>query len=311
MSRRCFLKAAGAAAVIAAAGTLGCASPAGRTDTAYPTAMPTRAPVASGRLAVATDADPARLVDRAIDAYGGLSGVIKSGDRVVVKANFSWARTPAQGACNHPQVLARVMERCRDAGAAEVATIDYTIENGQACLEKSGVKKAVEGAGMKALAVRDAKDYVKQSIGGTVLESISVPKMLLDADVLIDVPVIKSHGNTRMTAGMKNLMGLVLERQYMHVHGLDDGIVDLARALRPDLVIADAYRVLKTGGPGGGGGSEVIEPHQAVVGDDMVAVDAYCARYLGLEPGDVLHVKRAHEAGLGEIDLSKISLVNA
>ena len=62
--------------------------------------------------------------------------------------------------------------------------------------------------------------------------------------MLVDVPVIKSHGNTYITAGMKNLMGLVLSPRSLH-RDLDNCIVDLARTLRPNLVIADAYRVMK------------------------------------------------------------------
>jgi len=111
-----------------------------------------------------------------------------------------------------------------------------------------------------------------------------------------------------MTASLKNLMGLVSDRQALHASAsLDVAIADLGKALQPDLVIADAFRVLATAGPRGGGENDVIKaPHEVIVGDDMVAVDAYAATLLGLSPAEVDHVKAAFDEGVGEIDTGKL-----
>lgn len=313
MSRRAFLKATGAAAILAATGMAGCTG-AGTTDTVSPTPAPTAAatpvpPAASGKLVVATDADPAQLVDRAIDAYGGLEGIVRPGDTVVVKANFSWAYSPAQGGCNNPGVLVRVMERCKEAGAGSVTAVDYTIDNAQDCLRLSGIKKAVEDAGLKVQALRP-DDFEDRAAGGVFLKSVQVPKLLKDCDVLVDVPAVKSHGNTLMTGAMKNLMGLVRNRGALHSGNLDQGIADLAALFRPDLTVADAYLVVRDNGPRGSrDAADLASPHQVVVGDDIVAVDAYCTRYIGLGPEDVAHVKLAAQGGLGQIDLSKMNIL--
>lgn len=311
MSRRAFLKATGTAVIVAATGTLGCTGTGtGTTDIASPTPAPTPVPpVATGRLVVATDTDPAKLVDRAIDAYGGLESIVRPGDNVIVKANFSWAYSPGQGGCNNPGVLVRVMQRCKEAGAANVTVVDYTIDNAQECLRVSGIRKAVEDAGFKVQAFK-SDDFEDRTVDGISLKSTQVPKMLKDCDVLVNVPAIKSHGNTLMTGGMKNLMGLVRNRSQLHSGNLDQNIADLAALFRPDLTIADAYLVVKNNGPRGSrDAADLASPHQVVAGDDIVAVDAYCASYLDLRPEDVAHVKLAAQGGLGRMDLDKMDII--
>jgi uncharacterized protein (DUF362 family) len=311
MSRRAFLKATGAAAIVAATGTLGCTGTQGAVN---PTLMPapaaTEAPsVPSGKLVVATDADPAKLVDKAIDAYGGLESIVRPGDNVLVKANFSWAYPPEQGGCNNPGVLARIMQRCKLAGAGNVTAVDYTIDNAQECLRVSGIRKSVEDAGLKVQAFGNG-DFEDRAVDGVSLKSTQVPKMLKDCDVLISVPAIKSHGNTLMTGGMKNLMGLIRDRGDLHNGNLDQKIADLAMLFRPDLTIADAYLVVKSGGPRGSGDpADLASPHQVVMGDDIVAVDAYCASFLGLRPEDVVHVKLAAQGGLGRMEPDKMNVI--
>lgn len=313
MSRRSFLKAAGTVAAVAVSGCVGANSPVLPTPSPSPTlassltpsASPSAAPAAN-TLVVATDADPAKLVDRALDAFGSLP--IKGGDTVVIKVNFSWARTVDQAANNHPQVLARLMGRCREAGASEVIAFDHAIDTARLCLERSGIKAAVEKAGFTAVDAGDIGDYEERQFSGPALSSARIAKILKRADVFIDAPVVKSHGTTQLTASMKNLMGVIWDRGAFHRGDLDGCIADLAGALRPTLVVADAYRVLKTGGPNGGNPGDIIHPHQLIVGRDPVAVDAFAATLLGLEGRDIGHILKAYERGVGEIDLGKVAI---
>lgn len=298
MSRRSFLKAAGAAAAVAVTGCVSASEPA-------PPATPSLiAPPVSSKLIVATDPDPVKLVDRALDALGALP--VKNNDRVLIKANFSFARSADQAASNHPQVLVRLMERCKEAGASEVVAFDHTIDNAKLCLERSGIKAAVEGAGFKVVNVSSSSDYEERQIDGPALKKTRIAKLLKDADVFINAPVIKSHSTTRLTAGMKNLMGIIDDRQAFHINDIDGCIADLSYVIRPTLIVADAYRVLKTGGPNGGSPEDISHPQQLIVGYDPVAADSYAATLLGLSGNDIAHIVKAYQRGLGEIDLSKV-----
>lgn len=311
IGRRQFLKAASMAAIAAATGTLGCTSlQAPLTPSASP--RPTLGPVQlSDRLVIGTDDNPAIAVDRALDAYGGLSGIVNKGDKVLVKANFSFAQKVEHGTSNHPEVLSQILRRIKEAGASEVIVVDHTIDSPKLCLADSGIKAAAEGVGCSAVSVNDKGEYVEQNFKCGGLGSVMVMKQLLDADVFINAPVIKSHGMTRMTASLKNLMGLIYDRQAFHASASFNAcIADLAKALQPDLVIADAYRVLATAGPRGGGVNDVIKtPREVIVGNDMVAVDAYAASLLDTKPQKIEHLLLAYEAGVGEIDTSKMNLL--
>jgi uncharacterized protein (DUF362 family) len=108
---------------------------------------------------------------------------------------------------------------------------------------------------------------------------------------------------------MKNLMGTVLRPGSYHVNlrgGLQQCIADLSTVLRPNLIIADCYRVLVTGGPKGPG--RVDTPGKVVAGVDPVAVDSYCMRFLNLKPEDIPHIKLAHQAGVGQMDTSHLRI---
>ncbi len=110
--------------------------------------------------------------------------------------------------------------------------------------------------------------------GGKVLHSVEVVKELLKTDILINVPVAKSHNAAGVSLGMKNLMGLVWDREAFHERfDLNVGIVDSSRLIRPNLIIIDATRALITSGPSGPG--KVVSLKTIMAGIDPVAVDSY------------------------------------
>lgn len=306
VSRRTFLKAIGAAAVVASSVVPGCIGESSVVPSVTPAASPS-VPAASEGIIVAIDADPVKLVDKAIDAYGGLSDIIKKGDRVLVKANFAFAKEEKYGTCNHPQVLARIMERCRDAGAGEVVVADHTLDNPAKSLQVSGIKAALDRAGFRAEPFNNGP-YVDKAIPGSTLGSAGIAKSLLDADVFINAPIIKSHSSATMTASMKNLIGAVSDMGAFHTKGLDRCIADIAGYLRPTMIIADAYRVPRYGGPNNGKVDNMIYPHTVIIGHDPVAIDSYGASLMNIKPRDVGHIMEAYEAGLGEYDLDKVNV---
>ena len=138
-----------------------------------------------------------------------------------------------------------------------------------------------------------------------ILSDELVIKDVLDADVLINVPIGKCHSDTQVSLGMKNLMGVIWSRQPWHSsQSVHQCIAEFCRAMRPTLTILDANRILLTNGPQGPG--ETKDVGQVIAGTDPVAVDAYGATHFGLKPQDIDHIRLAHEYGLGEMDLSTV-----
>jgi uncharacterized protein (DUF362 family) len=87
---------------------------------------------------------------------------------------------------------------------------------------------------------------------------------------------------------------------------LEQSIVDLNKAVKPALNVVDATEFIVTNGPFGPG--QLLRPEKVVAGTDRVAIDAYCAGLWGLEPKDIVQIKRASEQGLGEINLDNVDI---
>jgi uncharacterized protein (DUF362 family) len=261
-------------------------------------------------LVVAETGDPAQLVEKALEGLGGIKRFVQPGAKVVLKPNIAWYRTPEQAANTNPDLVKAVVQLCKKAGAKSVTVVEHTRDPWQACFQASGIQKAVEEAGGRIYAATRKAMFSEVDVpGGKAIEQELVATDILEADVFINLPVAKVHDAAGAVIGMKNLMGSIWYPQAYHLNlkgGLHQCIADLSKAVKPNLIIADCYRVLLTGGPKGPG--KIGNPGKVVAGTDPVAVDSYCLRFLNLKPDDVPYLKLAHEAGLGENDVSHLSV---
>ena len=135
----------------------------------------------------------------------------------------------------------------------------------------------------------------------------SVYRDALDADVLINVPIAKTHDLAGLTLGMKNLMGLVEDRGGLHPN-LAQRLADLTTLFRPALTVVDATRILVANGPSGGNLDDVRQTQTIIASHDVVAADAYAATLFGLTGSDIPATRTGAERGLGTLDLSSIAI---
>ncbi len=253
--------------------------------------------------------EPNEMFDAAIDAYGGMQSFVSKGSSVVVKPNVGWDVSPELGANTNPVLVGRIVEHCIDAGAAEVIVFDHTCDNWRQCYINSGVRKAVEQAGGRMISADSQKYYREVAVPQAKrLQKVMVHGALLDADVFINVPVLKDHSSTGITAGMKNSMGVVWDRWYWHRNDLHQCIADFASFRKPDLTVVDAYSVMKRNGPRGVSASDVVSMKAQVLSTDPVAADAAAAKLFGVDPSEIRHISLAAEMNLGQIDLKKLNI---
>src|SRR5512137_2416367 len=92
-------------------------------------------------LVIAKTGSPAQLLQAAMAPLGGMGRFVKKGQRVVIKANIAWARTPDQACTNNPDLMSALIKTCYDAGAKRVAVWDHTCDNYQFCFSRSGLKE--------------------------------------------------------------------------------------------------------------------------------------------------------------------------
>ena len=142
---------------------------------------------------------------------------------------------------------------------------------------------------------------------GVDLKSWPIYADVLSCDVLIDVPIAKDHGATRLTLGGKNLLGVILDAGEIHSN-IGQRTADLVSVCRPTLTVVDAFRVLTANGPTGGDLNDVERLDTVLASADIVAADAYAATLFDLTGADIPYVQAAYDMGLGEMDLDKVDV---
>jgi uncharacterized protein (DUF362 family) len=241
------------------------------------------------------------LTRKTFDAAGGMGKFVSRGDVVAIKPNISWARAPHLAATTNPEVLEAVIELCQEAGAKKVRIVDHTIHGAKRCFAITGAGMVAKNTGAdlvhpRSSLMRDMK------MGGNRLDVWPVFTPVVEADTLINLPVAKVHGLSRLTLGMKNWIGAVGGRRNALHQDIHQTIVDLAHFFEPDVTLIDATRVMVRNGPSGGSPSDVVVMSRLILSNDPVAADARAARLFDLDPEQVGFVQIAHQQGLGVYD---------
>lgn len=253
--------------------------------------------------------EPAAMFDKGIEALGGIQQFVKAGQKVVLKPNMGWDVGPERAANTNPQLVAHIVKRCYDAGAKQVLVFDHTCDNWQGCYKNSGIETAVREAGGTVAPGHSETYYHDVTVtDGKNLKKSKVHELVLESDVFINVPVLKSHSSTKVTITMKNLMGIVWDRGEWHANDLHQCIADFAACRKPDLNIVDAYTVLKRNGPRGVSVSDVVTMKSMLISTDMVAADVAGAKLFGENPDAVPYIQIAAEKGVGRKDLEKLNI---
>ena len=253
--------------------------------------------------------EPEVMFDKAIASLGGMAQFVPRGSKVLVKPNIGWDVTPERAGNTNPRLVARIVGQCLAAGAKQVSVFDHTCDPWAQSYRNSGIERAVKDAGGRIVS-GDSEGYYQQVAvpDGRRLTGAKVHELLLDADVFINVPVLKHHSSSMLTVGMKNLMGVVWDRGFWHRNDLHQCIADFAAYRRPTLTVVDAYNVMRQNGPRGVSADDVVAMKSLIVSRDMVAADAAAAKLFGAEPGDIPYIRLAAEMQLGRMDLNALSI---
>ncbi len=260
-------------------------------------------------LAVARGESPAAMVNAAIKSLGGIKRFVKTGDDVIIKPNICVAyHSYEYAATTNPEVIGTLTALCLEAGARRVRVMDQPFGGTAAqAYTRSGIDKAVHAAGGKMEEMSRIKYRDVPVPEGRDIKNWQVYGDVLDADVLINAPIAKHHSLARLTLGMKNLMGIILNRNKFHSN-LGQRVADLTSLVRPTLTVVDAVRILMNHGPSGGNLNDVKLANTVIASHDVVAADAYATTLFGLTGADIPIIRAAAEMGLGTMDLRSVKV---
>jgi Uncharacterized conserved protein len=254
------------------------------------------------------------MFETGIARIGGMERFVKKGQKVTIKPNIGWDRSPERAANTNPELVAAIVKSCLAAGASEVTVFDHTCDEWRKCYAASGIAAAAEAAGARVMPGNEESYYREVDVPkGEVLKKALIHRAILDCDVWINVPVLKHHGGTNITIAMKNLMGIVFDRRFFHQNDLNQCIADIC-TLQPmaALHIVDAYRIVTENGPQGRSAADVTTPRGLFLSTDPVAIDTAATRFFSqvkeMPLESVGYLARGEKLGLGTMDLSKLQI---
>lgn len=278
-------------------------------STETPTDNPTATQSQYPYLVVTRGSDAEQMVRKGMQALGGMERFMKPGADVIIKPNICIGYFSYEyAATTNPWVVAALVKMCLEAGAKRVRVMDFPFGGtGEQCYKNSGIADLVTEAGGEMEVMSDLK-FVEQDIPDAIrLKRASIYQDVLTTDLLINVPIAKTHGMALLTLGLKNLMGTMLNRESIHP-SFEQSLVDLATVVRPQLTIIDAIRTLMANGPTGGNLDDVKLQNTLIFSHDIVAADSYATRLFDKKPEYLRYVLKAAERGLGKADLAGLNI---
>ncbi|MFO8057350.1 MAG: DUF362 domain-containing protein [bacterium] len=232
------------------------------------------------------------------------------GKKVFIKPNMLGAFPPEKHVTTWPALVTLTVRLFRDAGA-EVVVGDNCGVGGyglnQRVANKTGIAEASEGAYENV-----ARDTVQVDFDSRYMDSIVVSRAMLEADYLISLPKMKTHGLTLVTGAVKNMFGLVAGAGKGRAHAGAPGNKDFGRILSdifsirpPDLTIMDAITAMEGNGPSSGKPKQV---NKLLASTNAVALDTIMCRMMGVPATEVHHIRYASQRGHGPVEPERIEL---
>lgn len=258
--------------------------------------------------------EPEAMFRRAITEMGGMKSFIKPGQKVVVKPNIGWDKSPELAGNTNPKLITEIVKQCFAAGAKEVTVFDHTCDDWQKCYKNSGIEAAAKAAGAKVMPAHLESYYRNVSLPqGKKLKNAKIHEAILNCDVWINVPVLKHHGGAQLTISMKNHMGIVWDRGFFHQNDLQQCIADICTLQKKAVLnVVDAYRIVKTNGPQGRSASDVVLTKGLFISQDIVAVDTAAAKFFNqvreMPLDTVGHLANGEALKIGTMNLDKLNI---
>lgn len=249
-------------------------------------------------------------LDKLIDQLGGIDCFVSSGQKVLVKPNMLSAKSPDAAVTTHPVLLEAVILLVQQSGGI------VSIGDSPSAVYK-GLKRYWENTGYREVAERTGVRLLNFEAGGTLRQEINgrvyhIARDVMEADVVINLPKMKTHGLTLYTGAVKNVYGCVpgfqkalYHKQFPHPDDFSEILLDVFACVQPALTIMDAICAMEGNGPSTGTPRDV---GLLLASDNGVSLDAVANFIMGYGDDEVATTHLAGKRGLGETRMSKIEI---
>jgi uncharacterized protein (DUF362 family)/NAD-dependent dihydropyrimidine dehydrogenase PreA subunit len=250
-------------------------------------------------------------IKKGINLLGGITAFVKSGEKIVLKPNVLIGSDPAKSVTTHPSVLKGVGRLFQEAGGSIFYGDSPAFGSCESNMRRSGLKQAGDEAGFRVADFDHGREVSHPA--ALLTKKITLANAVLDADGVVSLPKLKTHGLTRFTGAIKNQFGCVpgfLKGQF-HVklpdpYAFSTMLVDLNTFIRPRLFVMDAIVAMEGNGPRNGKSRQI---GVLIFSTDPIALDAIACKLIDLNPELVPTSQPGEKSGLGTYHYENIEIL--
>ncbi len=242
---------------------------------------------------------------------GGIEKYVSAGERVLVKPNFLAPKKSTTGVTTDLRVIEAVVKMVLDQNAIPVVGDGVPIAfDAEITFKRLGMRRLADKHGIELVNMDQYPSEIVTIENAMVLKEIPISRLVFEVDKIINVPVMKTHSQTTVTLGMKNLKGCVPGKHKLTAHrlGVSRAVVDLNTVIKPTFTVMDAIECMEGNGPMNGRSKRM----DLLLGsDDVLALEIVAAKIMGLDPYTVRHIQLARDKDIGEYKFKNIRVLGA
>ena len=264
------------------------------------------------------DYDPNHLqaaVGEALDGLGGMSSFVRPGWRVLLKPNLLRPAAPEQAVTTHPELVRAIAQQVLEGGATPVIADSPGGPHNRAYLSflyrQTGMTEVARELGIACN--DDMRTATMHNLDGDILKGVEVLAVAAEADAIINLPKLKTHGLTMLTGAVKNVFGVIpgmgkttYHAKLQTAHEFSRMLVDLVQICQPVLTIMDGVVGMEGNGPSGG---KVRHAGAILASADGISLDLVAASLVGIDPLRIPTLAVAMERGLAPNQVQDVEVL--
>ena len=249
-------------------------------------------------------------IRHAVELLGGIDEFLRPGMKVLLKPNLLFGASPDKCITTHPEVVKAVVNIVRQAGCIPIMGDSPAVGSGRMHYRWSGFAEICREMNVEWV---DFEDDAVEVAGKHLFKKLEIAKAVLAADAIINLPKVKTHGQTYLTLAVKNMFGIIpgVRKSRWHMNAGSDAVLfskmllEICYYKKPVLNIVDGIIAMEGNGPRSG------DPYPLgyiIAGEDPSAVDRVIVHMLNTKPSKVPTLIAAEQMGLGETNLDNIQI---
>ncbi len=229
--------------------------------------------------------------DKGIAQLGGIKNFVKKGQKIVIKPAMSWDQIPGNKINTSPELVEHIINLCYEAKARQVVVFDHTVDQWTKCYKNSGIERVAKDARARVMPANDERYYTTVFLEEpSILKSVKIHQSILEADVVINLSVLKRHAKINMSAGISNLMGCAWDWDFYNSE-INSCLAEFLYYTKPSINVIECFQQDML--------LENVGSDIQIIATDIVAADVVAAELCGQNPLLIDYIQIANKLNFG------------